>query len=527
MKRRTKVNRSSAATGTRFYYSRAFQQSLSIRIAVTLALALTLIFAGFGLWVTTQLRSDLFTVRKDAVLSDASVRFSQAQNILDQSTAITPDQVQENVTQALNAVSDSAAGAGAVEVMLFRSPDAEGDFRINEYVNPDFVDIVTPQIRGVLTQENGTWQSIAIPSEDGEDPGILVGALVDVPFAGSYELYVVYSLGPEQATVNTVMRVLVTGVIPILIGMGLVSFVLVYRLLRPVRAAANAAAALAEGDLESRVEVQGIDEMARLGAAFNEMARSLQEKITDYDTLSKLQQSFVSDVSHELRTPMTTIRMADEMIYDDRDSLPPAAKRSAELLHSEVARFEQMLADLLEISRYDAQSAKLEGESTDLYSLVEKVIAANRELIDRLGVEVILGERPPKCSVPIDARRIERVIRNLIVNACEYAEGKPVEVTVAAGESAVAVRVRDTGVGMTPETARRVFDRFYRANPSRARTTGGTGLGLSIAKEDVTLHNGVINAWGEPGKGSSFVVTLPREAGSAVSEFPLVVWEVK
>ncbi len=120
---------------------------------------------------------------------------------------------------------------------------------------------------------------------------------------------------------------------------------------------------------------------------------------------------------------------------------------------------------------------------------------------------------------------MERVVRNLLVNAYEYAEGKPVHIDVAAGSASVAFRVRDTGVGMEPDTVHRVFDRFYRANPSRTRTTGGTGLGLAISKEDVTLHNGVINAWGEPGQGSAFVVTLPREAQSAVVEFPLMVWE--
>ena len=222
---------------------------------------------------------------------------------------------------------------------------------------------------------------------------------------------------------------------------------------------------------------------------------------------------------------MTTIRMADEVIFDDRDALPPASKRSAELLHVEVARFEQMLADLLEISRYDAQSAQFDPESADIYSLVEKVVSANAELADHLGVEVQLGPRPERCSVPVDAIRIERVVRNLLVNACEYSEGMPVRVTVAAGKTSVAIRVRDYGVGMEADTVRRVFDRFYRANPARTRSTGGTGLGLAISKEDVTLHNGVINAWGEPGRGSSFVVTLPRVAGSAVTEFPLIVWE--
>ncbi len=499
--------------------------SLSARIAIALSAVLMVILLAFIFAATGLLRSDLFATRRNIILEDASVRFSQAQDALDQSTAVTPDQVQEVVTQVLTAIRESAAGASAVDIMLLRSPESSTTFRINEYVNPQYGDLVTDEIRADLSYDSGLWQSVDLEVEGTSAPGIVTGALLDVPSAGPYEMFIVYSLAQEQATLNTMMRILGIGAVPALLIMGGVSFVLVYRLLSPVRAAADAARSVAAGDLTSRLQVSGSDEMAQLSSTFNEMAESLQSKIEDYDTLSKFQQGFVSDVSHELRTPMTTIRMAEDIIYDERQALPPAAERSAELLHQEVARFEQMLADLLEISRYDANSAQFDAEPTDLYSLVERVVAANAELAERLGVEVVLGPRPDRCSVPMDPRRVERVIRNLLVNATEYAEGKPVEVDIASSDTSVAVRVRDHGVGMKPETVHRVFDRFYRANPSRTRTTGGTGLGLAIAKEDVTLHNGVINAWGEIGKGSSFVVTLPRAPQSAVREFPLMVWE--
>lgn len=504
-----------------------FGSSLSVRISLTISGVLTLVLGLFAFWVATQLTSDLFDARREAILEDAKVRFSQVQSALDQSTATTRGQVQEATGKALSAVSESAAGAGAVEVMLLRSPEASETFRINEFGSAEMAPVVSDEIRDMLAHETGYWQSVAYPHDGDEIPGILVGALVDVPMAGAYEMFILYSLESEQAAVNLVLRILFVGAVPILLLMGLLTFFLVYRMLRPVRAAATAATRLAEGDLESRVTEEGSDEMALLGRAFNDMASSLSQKINDYDALSKVQQSFVSDVSHELRTPMTTIRMAEEMIYEDRDELGAAGRRSAELLHSEVGRFEQMLADLLEISRFDARSQKLDNEQTDLYTLAAKVIAANQGLAERLGVEVILGERPERCSVPVDSIRVERVVRNLLVNAIEYSEGKPVEVTVASGETAAAIRVRDRGVGMAPDTARRVFDRFYRANPARTRTTGGTGLGLAIAKEDVALHNGVINVWGEPGKGSSFVVTFPREPLAAVTEFPLIVWEAE
>lgn len=492
---------------------------------MTIALVLTIILGIFVVTATHVLRGDLFSTRKDTVLADASLRFSQAQTSLDQSTAVTRDQVQDAVTQVLTAIRESAAGAGALDVVLTRAPDSNPTFRINEYVNPDYVDVVSESIRADLTHDVGAWQSVAIPGPTGTAPGIVVGALIDIPSAGPHEMFIVYGLMQEQATLDTVVRVFSVAAVPALIIVGAIAFFLVYRLLFPVRAAAVAARDLAGGDLSSRVKVSGTDEMATLGATFNDMAESLQSKITDYDRLSRFQQGFVSDVSHELRTPMTTIRMAEEVIFDERQTLEPAARRSAELLHVEVSRFEQMLADLLEISRYDANSAQFDAETTDLYALTEKVLATTTELADHLGVSITLGPRPDRISVPLDATRMERVIRNLVVNACEYAEGTSVEVTLASGQSSVAIRVRDYGVGMSPEVVRRVFDRFYRANPARTRTTGGTGLGLAISKEDVTLHNGVINAWGEPDRGSSFVVTLPREAGAPVVEFPLMVWE--
>lgn len=504
---------------------RVLGSSLSMRISVTLALVLTIILGAFIVFATNALRGDLFTTRRDTILADASLRFSQAQNSLDQSTAVNRDQVQDAVTQVLTAIRESAAGAGALDVVLTRSPDSSSTFRINEYVNPEYAGAISGGIRSDLSHDVGAWQSVAIPTSSGTGPGIVVGALIDIPSAGPHEMFIVYGLTQEQATLDTVVRVFAVGAVPVLVIMGAVAFFFVYRLLSPVRAAAAAARGLAGGNLSSRVKVTGSDEMATLGATFNEMAESLQSKITDYDRLSKFQQGFVSDVSHELRTPMTTIRMAEEIIFDEREALEPSAKRSAELLHVEVSRFEQMLADLLEISRYDANAAQFDAETTDVYALTEKVLSATSELADHLGVVVTLSPRPPRSSVPLDATRMERVIRNLVVNACEYAEGTAVDVTVASGQSSVAIRVRDYGVGMTPEVVRRVFDRFYRANPARTRTTGGTGLGLAISKEDVTLHNGVINAWGEPGRGSAFVVTLPREAGAPVVEFPLMVWE--
>jgi two-component system, OmpR family, sensor histidine kinase MtrB len=267
--------------------------------------------------------------------------------------------------------------------------------------------------------------------------------------------------------------------------------------------------------------VKGEDEVARLGASFNHMAASLQEQITQLATLSQMQQRFVSDVSHELRTPLTTVRMAAEVLFDARHDFDPINKRSAELLYNQVERFQSLLADLLEISRFDAGVAMLDAEPDDIVQVIAHVIDGAAPVAAEYGSEIIL--RAPRGGIvaEMDARRIDRILRNLILNAVEHGEGKPVIVTVAANQTAVGIAVRDQGIGMTPAEAARVFDRFWRADPARARTTGGSGLGLSIAMEDTKLHNGWLQAWGTKGRGSNFRLTVPLRQGEEIDRSPV------
>lgn len=504
------------------------RSSLSLRIALSITATAIIVLTVSSVVVSSQLTDSMFETRRVVVLEDASVRFSSARSSLEQSTASSPDQVQEVARQIVENIQFSAAGAGAVSAVLLRSPEASSVVRINEIIPANSAAIISDELRQAV-QHSGQahWQSILIPATETrpEAPGIITGTQVILPRAGAHELYIVYSLAADQAMVYTTLQVLTIAVLPIVLLLPFGVFFGVYQLLRPVRRTAEAASGLAAGNLDTRVPVEGNDEMARLGHAFNDMAASLQRQISEYDELSQLQQRFVTDVSHELRTPLTTIRMAEEMIWDERDELTPSGRRSAELLHGQVERFESMLADLLEISRHDAQSALLEAESTDMRSIVSKVVEANAELAKRLGVEVRVHQPEERCAAEVDARRMERVLRNLLVNAIEHADGSAVDIHLAGTDTGVAVRVRDYGVGMTEETAARVFDRFFRADPARARTTGGTGLGLSIAAEDVHLHNGLLSAYGEPGKGASFLMVIPRRVSEDPGPSPLAIWE--
>ena len=501
------------------------RHSLSARLALAITLAALAILLIFGVIVASQLRSSMFDTRKDAILADASLRFSSAQSAFSSSTATSPDQVQESARSALASIKASAAGAGATNVALLRSDGSAASLRINQIEDEQMRALVSPQMRAAVAGGDAQWQSVAIRSASGkQDPGILVGTQVQLPRAGTHELYILYSLSADQAQVDVVLRVLAFSALPIVVALPIGVFALLHRLLLPVRLTAQAATKASEGDLDVRVEVRGDDEMAGLGRAFNAMTSSLQDTIARYDELAKLQQRFVSDVSHELRTPLTTIRMAEDVVWDNRDDLPAHARRSAELLHDQTERMEQMLADLLEISRYDAASALLDAEERDLRPIVARVVAGCADLARRQGMRVETLA-PTRASAEIDERRIERVIRNLVVNAIEHADGSTVTITVAASATDVACRVRDRGVGMTPQVVAHVFDRFYRADTARARTTGGTGLGLAIATEDVEIHGGRLQAWGEPGRGASFLMTLPRHAGDEIASRPLALWE--
>ena len=502
------------------------RHSLSAKLALAITAAALVILLVFGVIVASQLRTSMFETRRDAILADASLRFSSAQSVFSSSTATSADQVQESARGALASLKASAAGAGATNVALLRAEGSTASLRINQVEDEQMRGLITPQMREAVAGGGAQWQSVAIRSSttDKVSPGILVGTQVQLPRAGAHELYILYSLEADQSQVDVVLRVLALTSLPIILALPIGVFALLHRLLLPVRLTVYAATKAAEGDLDVRVEVHGADEMAALGRAFNAMTSSLQDTITRYDELAKLQQRFVSDVSHELRTPLTTIRMAEDIVWDNREDLPAHARRSAELLHDQTERMEQMLADLLEISRYDAASALLDAEERDLRPIVTRVVEACAELAQRQGVPVEVVA-PARASAEIDERRIERVIRNLVVNAIEHADGTRVTITVATSATDVACRVRDRGVGMTQEVADHVFDRFYRADTARARTTGGTGLGLAIATEDVAIHGGRLQAYGEPGKGASFLMTLPKHAGDEIASWPLALWE--
>ncbi|MGV9195582.1 MtrAB system histidine kinase MtrB, partial [Arcanobacterium canis] len=330
-----------------------------------------------------------------------------------------------------------------------------------------------------------------------------------IPSAGQYELYAAYSLSSQESLIRSTFRALTFSVVALIVLLAFVSWLIMRLVLRPVQEASASAHQLAEGEFEARMEVRGTDELAQLARSFNQMASSLEDQFTKMERMSKVQTDFVSAVSHELRSPVTTIRMAGQLIFDKREELSPALRRSAELQHDQLKNLEMMLSDLLEISRYDAGGTSLATKPTDVGELARTVIELADPLAQDNGVTVSISvEGNPEAE--IEPRRIERILRNLVVNALEHAEGNPVSVRIVGNDTAVAAEVMDWGIGLDDEQAAHVFDRFWRADSSRVRKTGGTGLGLTIAKEDALIHGGTLEATGVMGVGSTFLLTIPK-----------------
>ena len=352
--------------------------------------------------------------------------------------------------------------------------------------------------------------------------GTSVPALaVGVPLSGFYQLYYVFPFTQQQATLLLVQRVLVGVALAVIVLLAAIASLVTRWVVLPVRHAAEAAQRVSAGHLGERMQVHGVDDLAALATSFNEMAASLQGKLRELEDLSNVQRQFVSDVSHELRTPLSTIKMAADLLFEARAELDAAAGRSVELLQSQLDRFESLLVDLLEISRFDAGAATLDADLVDVCDLVRRSADDAQQLAERRGSRIEFRLPATGCFAEADRRRVERILRNILVNAVEHGEGKEVVVTTAMDSDAVAVSVRDYGVGLRPGEEQKVFDRFWRADPARARNTGGTGLGLAISLEDARLHGGWLQAWGERGKGSVFRLTLPRVAGQELAGSPL------
>jgi two-component system sensor histidine kinase MtrB len=502
--------------------ARIWRTSLQVRtVAITLLLTGAAILVT-GIYMSLSISNDLYQSRLDQALRDSSRATTAAQSALNASDISSVDSGKNLLSSALTTVQSSTSSR---LVAAYRVPGQDTTTPAPpDRGSPGLNLVITDSLRQQV-QNGGTkqyYQSVGLPGANGTtDPGLVVGTQLTLPSYGHYELYIGYNLRDAENTLLFVQGTLLLAGLALVLLIGAITWVIVRFVVQPIRVAAETSERLASGDLAVRIPERGEDVFASLARSFNGMADSLQSQINQLAALSQLQQRFVSDVSHELRTPLTTIRLAGDVIYDQRENFPPATERTAELLHTQIERFDRLLSDLLEISRYDAGSVALEPEPTNLVRLADDAVDEMRTLAEQNGSELRLEAPGGYFDVGMDPRRIRRIVRNLLGNAIEHGEGRPVIVTIDSNESAVALSVRDYGLGMSQAEVNHVFDRFWRADPSRKRTIGGTGLGLAISLEDATLHSGWLQVWSAPGAGSCFRLTLPRVPGREIASSPL------
>jgi two-component system sensor histidine kinase MtrB len=512
-----------------------WHRSLQFRVVATTLVLSALVIAVLGFFLVQSIAAGLFT----SALRSADTQVNEGRLTALGLNVLQPPSAQAGAANSAGTVAETTArtlqqpsgatGSFMVFIQITAEPAngvwvGQRDVDIAATIPQPLIDAVSTQQR--LTQYDSQtsteveYQSTTLVFNSGEGspaPALALG----VPLGPYYQLYYVFPLTHQQQTLLLVQQILIGVGLALVVLLAAIASLVTRWVVLPVRHAAQAARRLSAGHLGERLPVVGKDDLAALATSFNEMAASLADKLRELEELSKVQRQFVSAAAHELRTPLTTIRMAVDLLFESRDGLDPAAARSVELLTSQLERFEAKVIDVLELSRFDAGAATLEAETTDVCDLVRRSADDAQQLAERRGSRIEFRLPAVGCFAEVDPRRVERILRNLLVNAVEHGEGKDVVVTTAMDSDAVAVSVRDYGVGLRPGEEQRVFERFWRADPSRARTTGGSGLGLAIALEDARLHGGWLQAWGEPGRGSVFRLTLPRTAGQSLAGSPL------
>lgn len=488
-------------------------RSLPLRVVLTVFLASVLVLVLGGFLLMQQATIGVIDGKKETAENEARQAVNTAQGQLyaaDLTGEVNVDKL------LLDLATGFASRAGQYEVIIIAHGQTitAGNAAVGSI--PERFSQRVAQSNELLM----TSTEIAYRDRRPSVPGLVAGATLTVLGTGRYQIYLLFPLTQEVATLVVLRYAVITTGAILVILLTFIAALVSRQVVTPVRAARRAAESLASGNLHDRMKVRGQDDLARLATSMNYMASELEKQINTLEELSAVQQRFVSDVSHELRTPLTTVRMAAEVLYEARDDFDPVAARSAELLQNELDRFDALLSDLLEISRFDAGVAHLSVEEVDLRDLVYRVVDANERLAETYQTEITVHESG-EAKAEVDARRIERILRNLLVNAIEHSEGHPIDILIESDDAAVAVAVRDHGVGFEASQARQVFHRFWRGDAARARTVGGTGLGLAIAMEDANLHGGWLTAWGRPAMGAQFRLTLPKKVGAILETSPL------
>ncbi|MFD9306545.1 ATP-binding protein [Streptomyces sp. NPDC060048] len=320
--------------------------------------------------------------------------------------------------------------------------------------------------------------------------------------------YAVMSLDTEQTTVDAMVDAAKKGAVPGL-AMAVIPALLAARsVLRPVRDMRKAAQRLGRGRLDTRIEVRGADELAGLARTFNETARALEQSVSELRDAEVRARRFAADVSHELRTPLAGMLAVTEVLDEGAEDLDADTAKALRLISAETGKLAVLVEDLMEISRFDARAAELNLDDVDVAEAVTKTLERRHWTDGRIRTDL-----PPDIRARLDPRRFDVVLANLVGNALKHG-GAPVSVRVRTAPlltgDRLLIEVADSGPGIAPEVLPHIFDRFFKADAARTRSTG-SGLGLAITLENVRLHGGTLHAANGPAGGALFILDMPLE----------------
>ena len=437
--------------------------------------------------------------------------------------AITESAGEALVVSNQRRISETVAGQiGAVTHEVSHPPDRAALDRVRDSVGTDTLvlfedlrsvdgtetDLITDELReAVRTGDRVVTQRVV----DADRPWLLVGAPVMITAPGGerapsgIEVYTVRDLSAVEEEVDALVRAAALAGAAALLLAALLGLVTARGVLRPVRELRDTARRLAAGDLDARTEPQGVDELAELTVTINEMAESVQGSMATMERMRADARRFAADVSHELRTPLSTLTAVTEVLAASTEGMAEDARESARMAITETQRLVRMVEDLMEVSRFDAGSARLREEEVDVVSAVRNTLRA-RDRLDRVEIHA-----PEELPVRVDRRRLDVIVANLVGNALRHGE-PPVRVSVFADRTHVNLVVTDGGPGLAEDVVPHVFDRFFKADAARTRTPG-SGLGLAIALENARLHDGDLTAGNGDDGGARFVLRLPRAPG--------------
>ncbi|MFE5601289.1 two-component system sensor histidine kinase AfsQ2 [Streptomyces coelicoflavus] len=490
--------------------------SLRLRLVLVfglVALTAAVSASGIAYWLN---REAVLTRTQDAVLRDFEQEMQNRAGALSEHPS--QDELQHTAGQMANSsqrfgVLLVAEGADGADV--YGSSGGLGGFALSD---------VPESLRTAVNKEQKLtsankhpyhlyWQRI---TDDGT-PYLVAGTKV---IGGGPTGYMLKSLEPEAKDLNSLAWSLGIATALALLGSALLAQALATTVLKPVHRLGVAARRLGEGKLDTRLRVSGTDELADLSRTFNNAAENLEKRVADMAGREQASRRFVADMSHELRTPLTALTAVTEVLEEELEyagegdgeggSFDPMVEPAVRLVVSETRRLNDLVENLMEVTRFDAGTARLVLDDVDVADQITACIDA-RAWLDAVDLDAERG-----IHARLDPRRLDVILANLIGNALKHG-GSPVRVTVSRADDEIVIRVRDNGPGIPEDVLPHVFDRFYKASASRPRSEG-SGLGLSIAMENAHIHGGGITAENAPEGGAVFTLRLPQDPSPPADE---------